>query len=984
MIGQIASRRRCTLLIGIAFGSIAACYSTASIAKECATTSTSGSLRIHAVDSAGQAIPNAEVQVSIWTDEKGFKNNHTYQSDSEGWANVELPTTLQILRVWVRSPGYASMFAQLWPQPQLSNPPLPSEFTYKLTKGTTIGGIVKTDDGQPLAGAKVEVSCESGGEDFGAPAPTKYDIWLATENNTLTTDAQGRWSLSNAPPGNHLNVRLKVNHADYIGDRLWGELQKEQDVTIGQLRDQSATIAMHRGFHVSGQVTDPDGQPVKDAVVIWGDRPYWEDGSQEVRTDANGRYRLGPFKTGPMRVTVAAVGWMPQTRTTQIGPTSSSEDFKLQLGKKLRLKFVDAAGQPVSRVHVHISQWRGAESLYTSKQSEDIDLQIANLSDENGIYEWLWAPDDAVGYTFSQKGYANVEVNITANDSEQLQTIHPIFRIAGTVSDASTGKSLEHFFVVPVIHFRPDFPLLNRNDGQDGEDGRFEMPFDRTDIEHGVQIEAPGYTTFRTDRRYRVGEANPTLDIKLQPTKPYTGKVVDAAAKPIVDARVFVATNIQHLDLHDLKNLDVSFSNNYGVVTKSEGEFEIVPQKDRYALVVISPNGFAMDERAANDLPGELRLQPWAQVKGTVKQAGNAMPKCEVIFEPIELVGSDRPRIRLRLSTDTASDGTFAFDRLPPMACRIQSYLHFSVESRLKSSQSVPLELSPGAEVRLELAGDGAEVVGQFEIEPPRAPFDYHFSLTYLIAKRDGIKAPQFLVGNGFDWRKGWSDSWLRSQEGGVYLNTLHNWFVKPDPDGKFRISGVPAGKYELAVNLYGTTEGCLVHPVAQRVVPIEINADQQVVDLGKVPIPFQTALQVGDMAKNFEFESPDGTSTSLNAQRGKYVFVDFWATWCEPCVAGLPEVEGIHQQFGKTQKLIVVGANLDSETSIARDFLAEHPHSWHHALLGDWSSTDVPKSYGVSTIPAYVLIDPAGRIAAIEHSTEKIRELLDKSPELK
>ena len=110
-----------------------------------------------------------------------------------------------------------------------------------------------------------------------------------------------------------------------------------------------------------------------------------------------------------------------------------------------------------------------------------------------------------------------------------------------------------------------------------------------------------------------------------------------------------------------------------------------------------------------------------------------------------------------------------------------------------------------------------AEITGRFVVDPPRDPFDYHFSLTYLVAKRPGINPPASLAKKGFDWRKGWSDSWFKSQEGGVYLNTLHHWFVEPDPDGKFRISGVPPGEYLLAVNLYGTTEGCLVHPGAAR-----------------------------------------------------------------------------------------------------------------------------------------------------------------------
>ena len=107
-------------------------------------------------------------------------------------------------------------------------------------------------------------------------------------------------------------------------------------------------------------------------------------------------------------------------------------------------------------------------------------------------------------------------------------------------------------------------------------------------------------------------------------------------------------------------------------------------------------------------------------------------------------------------------------------------------------------------------------------------------------------------------------------------------------------------------------------------------------------------------------------------------MLIDFWATWCGPCVAKFPEVESLRNEYRKEKGLIVVGANLDAEPNDARKFLKQNPLDWHHAFLGEWSSTGVPKRYGVSTVPAYVLIDPKGRIAAIEYTTEKIRERLN------
>ncbi len=140
------------------------------------------------------------------------------------------------------------MFGQLWPQSSKEEILLPEEFKFVLTKGTTMGGVVKNEDGQPIVGARVEVEYDSGGNDFGAPKPTGYNTWLAYGDEARGTDADGRWSLDTVPPGGDVHVRVKLSHPEYINDSDWGGLQSEQSVTREQLRDESATIVMRRGY----------------------------------------------------------------------------------------------------------------------------------------------------------------------------------------------------------------------------------------------------------------------------------------------------------------------------------------------------------------------------------------------------------------------------------------------------------------------------------------------------------------------------------------------------------------------------------------------------------------------------------------------------------------------------------------------------------------------------------------------------------------
>ena len=114
--------------------------------------------------------------------------------------------------------------------------------------------------------------------------------------------------------------------------------------------------------------------------------------------------------------------------------------------------------------------------------------------------------------------------------------------------------------------------------------------------------------------------------------------------------------------------------------------------------------------------------------------------------------------------------------------------------------------------------------------------------------------------------------------------------------------------------------------------------------------------------APDFDLPGPDGTGVRLSAQRGKVVYLDFWASWCGPCRQSFPWMNELQSRLGP-RGLQVIGVNLDAKPAEARRFLAEVPARF--ALAFDEKGA-TPRLFGVKGMPTSVLIDREGRIASL------------------
>ncbi len=124
--------------------------------------------------------------------------------------------------------------------------------------------------------------------------------------------------------------------------------------------------------------------------------------------------------------------------------------------------------------------------------------------------------------------------------------------------------------------------------------------------------------------------------------------------------------------------------------------------------------------------------------------------------------------------------------------------------------------------------------------------------------------------------------------------------------------------------------------------------------------------VNVGGYAPDFTLKTPDGKDVSLSQFRGKVLLLDFWATWCGPCLREMPNVISIYKKY-HSKGLEILGVSLDEEKSADRwrQMIKDRGMDWNHgSSLKGWDCP-VAKMFNVTAIPRMYIIDKDGKIIA-------------------
>jgi peroxiredoxin len=144
-----------------------------------------------------------------------------------------------------------------------------------------------------------------------------------------------------------------------------------------------------------------------------------------------------------------------------------------------------------------------------------------------------------------------------------------------------------------------------------------------------------------------------------------------------------------------------------------------------------------------------------------------------------------------------------------------------------------------------------------------------------------------------------------------------------------------------------------------------------------KIQAELKRLDKVGKPAPAFTTVNINGSPVRLADFRGKYVLVDFWATWCAPCLSELPRLQSAYRTY-KAAGFEIIGVSLDENKAAVVDFTKVRNIPWPQ-VHNSSSSADLVEAFGVITIPAVYLIDPEGVIVRLDLRGKALEDTLSR-----
>ena len=134
----------------------------------------------------------------------------------------------------------------------------------------------------------------------------------------------------------------------------------------------------------------------------------------------------------------------------------------------------------------------------------------------------------------------------------------------------------------------------------------------------------------------------------------------------------------------------------------------------------------------------------------------------------------------------------------------------------------------------------------------------------------------------------------------------------------------------------------------------------------------------MGDPCPPLKLKTLAGIEIGPETIKNKIVLLDFWATWCGPCMAELPTLKRIRDDLGKRSDFLLVSLSSDFDKAALERTIKDKQLEWHHVFGPDSGGEELSAAFGVRAIPCTILVGKDGKIIAVGLIGEPLRQKLD------
>jgi hypothetical protein len=739
-----------------------------------------GEMKFTAVDAeSGQPVAKVKVRVSGSEAGSSFRTPDA-ATDAKGECVVRHPgDSTTSLAVSTFGDGVPEKTIR-W-QVSRTGEPIPSAYTFRVTKAVTMGGLVQDEAGQPVNGAILSLS------QFTTPAEVNALERVALGLTTPKTDEKGHWEFRSLPP-NFGNFSLTVSHPDYAEVRFFSDGADRnyagEKVSLRSLLATNAVLKVRKGLSITGRVLDTNGKPISGAKLLLGDSRFANKPNQ-TRTDERGEFRLSGGSAGTTYLTVQANGYSPEMRQVTVDAKVEPMEFKLAPGHVFKAKIVDEFDTPVRTARITVDMWQNRQTV-----------DLSGSTDTRGRVTINSMPESGMSGSIYKAGYMSMGgIQFVADGEEHTFTLRKSATITGLVVDAETKQPVENFDVTRGQNGGGDRIYWQDYNIIKGSLGGFSFKLDQQGIT-AIKVESDEHLPTIVS----LGTNGVThFDIELKKGTGPKGIVHTPDGQPAAGAQLAVLTPGGSPTMGAGKFENFSRNDKRIAETDAQGAFSLRAYADGEKIIVVHSNGYA-ETPFTNFVSGStIKLQAWGAIEGVLNVGQQPGTNQSLLLTP----GPTAGQISFWYSfqdyrTTTDADGKFVISNAPPGERRLVRLIQTDQNS-WAHSQPRDIVVKAGEVTRVTIGGDGHLIIGQLTMSDPSLTINWRNSGHHSLSSYP--KPPPFKTTEEYR-------AWEKSPEAVEGRKNARSYTVQVTETGAFRIEDVVPGKYDLNIHLREPNNG--------------------------------------------------------------------------------------------------------------------------------------------------------------------------------